>query len=593
MIFFFRLPVQTHSKSKLVFCISTRMENYKKKSYKRSKEDKVITKSKRCKHDDDSKTPPLPNLSIKELLKERELLRKELNLSTKPPTSTRHTPTSNRHTKPRSKSTHGSNKWKDTKDDNVCNTKKKNYTNRRKESKASVREKSPEYQEYNQLDSEDEEIIIEQIRKQRKQLLEKYKVSDDNRNNHKDVNQLDSKSKTSNKNTSENNNKNEDTNGKPDKQVTDMFSEKDDFDHNSQNEKVNINKESSLQLHDNWDDVEGYYRINIGEVINKKYTIKDTLGQGVFANVVRAQGNQENNTVAIKMIRNNELMYKTGLKEISILKEISSADPENKYHCVKFLEHFLHRGHLCIVLEPLHMDLRCVLKKYGKNHGINLKAIISYSRQLFLALRLLKKIGIIHADVKPDNILVNEKKNVLKLCDFGSAFKINENEPTPYLVSRFYRAPEIILGIPYKCDVDAWSAACTIFEITTGKILFTGASNNKMLKCFMDLKGKIPNKLIKKGKFKDQHFNYNNNFLLHIKDAYNGRERRVEVPNVNITRDLNEELKNSYQNLTNNEESKLTQLKDLLDKMLVLDPGQRLSITDCLKHPFIQDELKK
>lgn len=560
------------------------MENYKRKSYKRSKEEeKVKTKSKKHKHDEDSKTPPLPNLSIKQLLRERELLRKELKISTKHPTTSK-------HTKTRSRSTNESYKWKDTKDDNKYNTKKNTYTNRGNQSKVSVCEKSPEYQEYDYLDSEDEETIIEQIRKQRKQLLEKYKVSDDNNSHQKDVNQQDSKSKASSKNTIDNNT---DTDVKPQKQVTDMFSEKDDFDLNSHNEKVNTNKESSLQLTDNWDDVEGYYRINIGEVINKKYTIKGTLGQGVFANVVRAQDNQENNVVAIKVIRNNELMYKTGLKEISILKELSSADPENKYHCVKFLEHFIYRGHLCIVLEPLHMDLRCVLKKYGKNHGINLRAIISYSRQLFLALRLLKKVGIIHADVKPDNILVNEKKNVLKLCDFGSAFKMDENEPTPYLVSRFYRAPEIILGIPYKFGVDAWSAACTIFEITTGKILFTGGSNNKMLKCFMDLKGKIPNKLIKKGKFKDQHFNYNNNFLFHIKDTYNGREKRVEVPNINITRDLNEELKNSYQNLTSKEENKLIQLKDLLDKMLMLDPGQRLSVTDCLKHPFIQDELKK
>lgn len=63
--------------------------------------------------------------------------------------------------------------------------------------------------------------------------------------------------------------------------------------------------------------------------------------------------------------------------------------------------------------------------------------------QLLLALRLLKKCGIIHADIKPDNMLVNERKNVIKLCDFGSAFPAEENAITPYLQSRFYRAPEI------------------------------------------------------------------------------------------------------------------------------------------------------
>ena len=87
-----------------------------------------------------------------------------------------------------------------------------------------------------------------------------------------------------------------------------------------------------------------------------------------------------------------------------------------------------------------------MLKKYGKNVGINITAVRSYSQQLLLALKLLRKCNIIHADIKPDNILVNETKMTLKLADFGSASHVAENEITPYLVSRFYRAPEVILG---------------------------------------------------------------------------------------------------------------------------------------------------
>ena len=85
------------------------------------------------------------------------------------------------------------------------------------------------------------------------------------------------------------------------------------------------------------------------------------------------------------------------------------------------------------------MNLREVLKKYGKHVGINVVAVRSYTQQLFYALKLMKKCNIIHADIKPDNILVNEAKYMLKLCDFGSASLVNENEITPYLVSRFYR----------------------------------------------------------------------------------------------------------------------------------------------------------
>lgn len=84
--------------------------------------------------------------------------------------------------------------------------------------------------------------------------------------------------------------------------------------------------------------------------------------------------------------------------------------------------------------------------------------------------------------VKPDNILINEKFNALKVCDLGSASDISENEITSYLVSRFYRAPEIILGFRYDSQIDVWSAAATVFELATGKILFPVRStlkNNK------------------------------------------------------------------------------------------------------------------
>jgi serine/threonine-protein kinase PRP4 len=104
------------------------------------------------------------------------------------------------------------------------------------------------------------------------------------------------------------------------------------------------------------------------------------------------------------------------------------------------------------------------------------------------------------SDIKPDNILLDEKQTTIKLCDFGSAFKVTDGkqDPTPYLVSRFYRAPEIVLGLAYDKAVDMWSVGCCLFEMFTGKVMFPGSTNNEMLKLFMELKGKVPNKLIKK-----------------------------------------------------------------------------------------------
>jgi serine/threonine-protein kinase PRP4 len=89
------------------------------------------------------------------------------------------------------------------------------------------------------------------------------------------------------------------------------------------------------------------------------------------------------------------------------------------------------------------MNLREVLKKFGGNRGLNIRAVRVYAQQLFMSLSLLRKCNVLHADIKPDNMLVNEAKNVLKLADMGSASDAQENDITPYLVSRFYRAPEI------------------------------------------------------------------------------------------------------------------------------------------------------
>ncbi|XP_043286528.1 serine/threonine-protein kinase PRP4 homolog [Venturia canescens] len=343
-------------------------------------------------------------------------------------------------------------------------------------------------------------------------------------------------------------------------------------------------------LTDNWDDAEGYYRVRVGETLDSRYVVYGYTGQGVFSNVVRARDSARGNLdVAVKIIRNNEIMHKTGLKELEVLRKLNDADPEDRFHCLRLFRHFFHKNHLCMVFEPLAMNLREVLKKYGKDVGLHVKAVRSYTQQLFLALKLLKRANILHGDIKPDNILVSESKLVLKLCDFGSACHAHENEVTPYLVSRFYRAPEIILGIPYDFGIDMWSVGCTIYELYTGKIMFSGKTNNQMLKFFMDLKGKMPNKLIRKGTFKEQHFDTNCNFLYHEVDKVTEREKVVVMSTLPASRDLGAELGGN--SLPPEQNRKVTQLKDLLERTLMLDAGKRITVNHALAHPFIQEKI--
>lgn len=70
-----------------------------------------------------------------------------------------------------------------------------------------------------------------------------------------------------------------------------------------------------------------------------------------------------------------------------------------------------------------------------------------------------------------------------------------------------------VMGLPYDYAIDVWSAACTLYELFTGKILFPGRSNNQMLKHIMEVMGKFPNRMIRKGQFSQQHFDEDNSFI--------------------------------------------------------------------------------
>ncbi|KAI0101608.1 kinase-like domain-containing protein [Nemania sp. FL0031] len=339
------------------------------------------------------------------------------------------------------------------------------------------------------------------------------------------------------------------------------------------------------------DDKDGYYKIRIGEIMNGRYQVQSTLGKGMFSGVARAVDITNKKLVAIKMMRNNDALRKGGFTEIAILQKLNDADPESRKHIVKFERHFEHKGHLCLAFENLSLNLREVLRKFGNNIGINLSATRAYAHQIFVALAHLRKCSIIHADLKPDNILVNETRNVLKICDLGTAIDRSDaatahNEITPYLVSRFYRAPEIILGMPYDYAIDMWSIGCTLYELYTGKILFAGDSNNQMLKAIMEIRGKFSAKLYKRGELSHLHFDELGNFVSAEQDKALGKTTVRTLAIVKPTRDLRTRLMAASGGMTDVESRDLNNFVDLLERCLALNPDKRLTPSEALKHPF-------
>ncbi|KAK9374634.1 kinase-like domain-containing protein [Lipomyces chichibuensis] len=351
--------------------------------------------------------------------------------------------------------------------------------------------------------------------------------------------------------------------------------------------------QKSTKAHDdanltsNWDDEEGYYRVIIGEMLDDgRYHIQANLGKGMFSSVVKAFDSVEKRDVAIKIIRNNEIMYKAGMKEMGIVKKLNLSDPDDKKHLIRLLRSFEFRGHLCLVFEGLSKNLREVLKRFGRDAGINITAIRAYAQQIFLALLHLRRTNVLHADLKPDNILVNEGRNMLKVCDLGSASDVSENAITPYLASRFYRAPELILGLQYDFAVDMWSIGCTLFELYTGRILFPGSNNNQMLKIIMQSRGKIPHKLLRKGLFTPSHFDEQLNFLSRETDTLTGKP---VVKGMSFSGRIERDLKSRVLEYARGEDKGVVgAFVDLLDKCLNLNPEKRITPAEALRHPFIR-----
>ncbi|ETM44107.1 CMGC/DYRK/PRP4 protein kinase, variant 1 [Phytophthora nicotianae] len=358
-----------------------------------------------------------------------------------------------------------------------------------------------------------------------------------------------------------------------------------------------------VALQSNCDDAEGYYSTTIGEVLNGKYRVLGTVGKGVFSTVLRCQcitplttdTGHSLSVVAVKLIRNNDVMRDAAQTELKLLKELGKRDPRDKKHCIRLLDSFTHRNHVAMVFEPMQMNVREAMKKFGGKGGISIQAVRIFSKHLLVALNHLESCGVIHADIKPDNMLLDEKQTTIKLCDFGSAFKADngKQDPTPYLVSRFYRAPEIVLGLAYDKAVDMWSVGCCLYEMFTGKVMFPGSTNNEMLKFFMELKGKIPNKLIKKHRqaYIDQfemepHFTEDLKFCSRESDRVTGKPVLRLMDTIKTKNDLVGSLMAAKS--ATDDRKQVLELRSLLDRMFTLDPTKRITVRDALAHPFVK-----
>ncbi|XP_015337652.1 cyclin-dependent kinase 7 [Marmota marmota marmota] len=197
----------------------------------------------------------------------------------------------------------------------------------------------------------------------------------------------------------------------------------------------------------------------------KRYEKLDFLGEGQFATVYKARDKNTNQIVAIKKIKlghrseAKDGINRTALREIKLLQELSHPN------IIGLLDAFGHKSNISLVFDFMETDLEVIIK--DNSLVLTPSHIKAYMLMTLQGLEYLHQHWILHRDLKPNNLLLDEN-GVLKLADFGLAksFGSPNRAYTHQVVTRWYRAPELLFGARmYGVGVDMWAVGCILAEL--------------------------------------------------------------------------------------------------------------------------------
>ncbi|XP_044202059.1 homeodomain-interacting protein kinase 3-like [Thunnus albacares] len=343
-------------------------------------------------------------------------------------------------------------------------------------------------------------------------------------------------------------------------------------------------------------DMSDIFPICKGTLLASRYKVQAFLGEGSFGKVAKCVDIVNDTKMAVKIIKDKPYFTQRALEEIKILQQLQTLD-EDKCSLVRWNGLFFHERFICLKFELLDLSLYDYMKQRSFQ-PLCISEVRPVIHQLTTALLHLEALEIMHADLKPDNIMVVDRRQEVlqvKIIDFGLARHVSDAVPGSCVQSLWYRAPEVMLGLVFMEPIDMWSLGLVAAEIALGFPLFPGSHEYDMMKFIVETLGQPPDYLLNSGQ--------NSTRFFCIEGNYNKQTWKLKTPEL-FARQTGHYYKDTrlfhfcsldaleegmcFGNKA--EQNELQNFVDLLKKMLLVDKNRRIIPLQVLEHPFFSVE---